>query len=134
MALLALVALVLLQEPFLSIFNLFLNFTLNDVHVLALSDLDADFFLELQHRFTDNLVIEVNHVLLDLAVEFWELVHNRLQIGLAEPVAFYKVESFEIKLRLVSEEVLIASNYGLSLELDVEILLLAFLEADGIAT
>ena len=132
MALLTLLAFILLQEPFLCVFNLLLDFALNDVHVLPLANLYSDFLLKLEHGLSDDLVVKVNHVRLNLSVEIRKFVHNRLHIRLAEPVPFQEVQCLEVKLRFVAEEVLVAADDRLFLKFDMEVLLVALLEADRV--
>ena len=75
-----------------------MDFALNDVHVLPLANLYSDFLLKLEHGLSDDLVVKVDHVRLNLSVEIRKFVHNRLHIRLAEPIPFQEVQCLEVKL------------------------------------
>ena len=79
-AFLILVAFIFLQVSSFSLLYLFLNLLLDSFHILAHSNLDFDLSFELEHGFTDDLVVEVNHVRGNLLVEFGELVHDWLHV------------------------------------------------------
>ena len=68
----------------------------------------------------------------DLPLHVGELVHDWLQLLLAQTVALHEVQRAVVVLRLVAEEVLVATHNGLLLELDVEVLLLANVEPDRV--
>lgn len=122
--------LVLYLVESLSFGNLSLNVLNNPVHVLTFAHFNEQLLLENKHGLANDVVVEVDHELANLPLHVGELVHDGLELLLTETVTLHKVQCSVVVLRLVTKQVFIPANNGLLLKFDVEVLLLANVEAN----
>jgi len=102
------------------------------IHVLSLAHLTQNGPFEFEHGFANDPVVKVDHVARYLRLKFGILIHDWLQFFLAKPVGVNMVQCFVKEFGLVTEQVLIATNYRLVAKLHVEIASISICKTDTV--